>query len=96
MYNLLGVVHNGYVYFEIQQGIYGLPQAVKLAYNQLFQQLEPHGYALCRHTPGLWRHKWRPILFSLVVYDSGVKYVGRSHAKHLVTILRQYHTLKTD
>ena len=76
--------------------MYGLPQAGKLAYNQLVRKLEPHGYAPCCHTPGLWRHKWRPILFSLVVDDFGVKYVGRAHAEHLVTTLRKYHTLKTD
>jgi hypothetical protein len=28
-------------------------------------------------TPGLWTHKTRPILFSLVVDDFGVKYVGK-------------------
>ena len=60
-YNLLGLVHNGYMYFEIQHGMYGLLQAGKLAYNQLFRKLEPHGYAPRCHTPGLWRHKWRPI-----------------------------------
>ena len=95
-YNFLGIVHNGYVYCEIQRGLYGLPQAGKLAYNQLVRKLEPHGYAPCRHTPGLWRHKWLPILFLLVVDDFGVKYVGRAHAEHLVTTLRKYHTLKTD
>ena len=57
-YNLLGIVHNGYVYCEIQRGVYGLPQAGKLAYNQLVRQLDPHGYVPCCHTPGLWRHKW--------------------------------------
>ena len=76
--------------------MYSLPQAGKLVYNQLVRQLEPHGYALCRHTPGLWRHKWRPILFSLVVDDFGVNYVGRAHAEHLVTALLKYNTLKTD
>ena len=34
-YNLLGLFHNGYVYYEIQQGMYGLTQAGKLSYNQL-------------------------------------------------------------
>ena len=34
-YNLLGLVHNGYMYFEIQRGMYGRIQAGKLAYNQL-------------------------------------------------------------
>ena len=32
-YNLLGIVHNGYVYCEMQRGMYGLPQVGKLAYN---------------------------------------------------------------
>ena len=76
--------------------MYGLPQAVKLAYNQLVHQLEPHVYAPCCHTLGIWRHKWRPILFSLFVDAFGVKYVGRAHAEHLVTTLRKYHILKTD
>ena len=95
-YNLLGLVHNGYVYCEIQRGVYEIPQAGKLAYNQLVRKLETHSYAPCRHTPGLWSQKCRPILFSLVVDNFGVKYIGRVHAKHLVTTLRKYHTLKTD
>ena len=56
-YNLLGIFHNGYLYCEIQQGMYGIPQAGKLAYNQLFCQLNPHGYAPCRHMSVLWRSK---------------------------------------
>ena len=71
-------------------------KAGKIAYNQLVRQWELHGYELCFHTSGLWRHKWPPILFSLVVNDFGVKYVRKVHAKNIVTILRKYHTLKTD
>ena len=84
------------MYCEIQRDMYGLPQAGKLAYNQLVRQLEPHVYAPCCHTPGLWRHKWRPVLLSLVVDDFGVKNVGRAQADHIVTTLRKYYTLKTD
>ena len=79
-YNLLTLVSNGYLYIEIQRGIYGLPQAGIFANNQLIKLLEPKGYYQCRHTPGLWRHKCRPILFSLVVDDFGIKYVGEKHA----------------
>ena len=32
---------------------------------------------------GLWKHKWRPVTFSLVVDDFGVKYIGKQHADHL-------------
>ena len=76
--------------------MYGLPQGGKLAYNQLVQKLDPHGYAPCRHTLGLWCHKWRLIIFPLVFNDFGVKYVSWDHAKHLVNTLLQYHTLKMD
>ena len=66
-YNLRSIAHNGFVYWEIRKGMYGLPQAGILANKLLQERLEPHGYYPCRHTPGLWRHKWQPILFSLVV-----------------------------
>ena len=69
---------------------------VNLAYNQLVRQLDPYGYAPCCHTPELWRHKWRPILFPMVVNNFGMKYVGWAHAENLVTTLRKYHTFKTD
>ena len=75
--------------------MYGLPQAGKLAYNQLVCKLEPHRYALSRHNFDLWIHKWRLILFSLVVNYFGVNCVGRAHTEHLVTTLLKYHTLKT-
>ena len=86
-YNLLPLVRNGYVCIEIQRGMYRLPQARILANNQLTKCLEPKGYHQCRHTPGLWRHKWRPILFSLVVDDFGIKYFGNEHYDHLIAAI---------
>jgi hypothetical protein len=47
-------------------------------------------------TPGLWRHKTRPVTFSLVVDDFGVKYVGRRHAEHLVAALEALYPVTTD
>ena len=46
--------------------------------------------------PGLWKHKWRPIQFTLVVDDFGVKYVGEEHAKHLVSVLEEHYDISTD
>ena len=45
-YNLKGKVHiDGYVYIEIQKGMYGLPQAGMLANKQLLKwQLAKYGY----------------------------------------------------
>jgi hypothetical protein len=86
-YALLDLVHNGFVYLEIRKGMYGLPQAGILANKLLVKRLAPFGYYPVTHIPGLWRHKHRPVLFSLVVDDFGVKYVGKEHAQHLIDTL---------
>jgi hypothetical protein len=95
-YALLGLVHNGYVYLEIRKGMYGLPQAGILANQLLVKRLAPFGYYPITHTPGLWRHKHRPILFSLVVDDFGIKYVGKAHAQHLIDTLASFYELTVD
>lgn len=95
-YHLHDLVHNGFVYVEIRRGMYGLPQAGIIANNQLVKRLAPFGYAPVTHTPGLWRHHTRPILFSLVVDDFGVKYVGKEHAQHLIDTLSSFYELTVD
>jgi hypothetical protein len=63
-YNLNTLAVDGWVYIEIQKGMYGLNQAGLLA-NQLLQtRLSPFGYYPARHTPGLWLHKTRLINYS--------------------------------
>jgi hypothetical protein len=47
---------DGYVYCEIQKGIYGLPQAGIIAQQLLEKQLQQHGYRQRATTPGLWKH----------------------------------------
>ncbi len=64
---------NGWIYFEICRGCYGLPQAGILANNLLRSWLEEEGYCKAHSTPRLWRHKWRPIQFCLIVDDFGVE-----------------------
>jgi hypothetical protein len=76
--------------------MYGLPQAGRLAYDQLVLNLEQNGYHPCKRTHGLWRHVTRPILFSLVVDDFGIKYVGKQHAQHLFTSLRENYKITED
>jgi hypothetical protein len=76
--------------------MYGLKQAGLLANKLLQTRLEPFGYYPARHTPGLWLHKTRPILFTLVVDDFAVKYVGNQHTEHLGNALLQAYELTTD
>jgi Reverse transcriptase (RNA-dependent DNA polymerase) len=71
-YNLTPIIHNNHIYVKINKGMYGLPQAGRIANDELVPYLDQHGYRQSEHTPGLFRHDTRPILFSLVVDDFGV------------------------
>ena len=59
---------------EIQKGMYGLPQAGKIANDKLKLHLAKFGYKPAPITLGLWSHQTRPLQFSLVVDDFGIKY----------------------
>jgi hypothetical protein len=84
------------VYFEVQKGMYGLPQAGIIAHEQLKQHLKPHGYEPCKCTPGLWRHRARDIRFCLVVDDFGVKYKTKADAQHLIDALQEKYETTID
>jgi hypothetical protein len=56
-YKLQGHNRDGWIYFKICQGCYGLPQAGILANNLLRSRLLAEGYYEAESTPGLWRHK---------------------------------------
>jgi hypothetical protein len=95
-YNLHSLVHNGHVLVEINKGIYGLPQAGKLAQERLVAHLATAGYHQTPNTPCLFRHETRNIAFTLVVDDFGIKYVAREDAEHLLSTLRQLYTITVD
>ena len=84
------------MYVRIELGMYGLPQADLLANKLLAQRLNIDGYYQCQYTPGLWRHVWRPVTFSLVVDDFGIKTVGLTHVKHLELVLKKYYEVDVD
>ena len=46
--------------------------------------------------PGLWRHKWCPVMFFLIVDNFGIKYVGDSHLNHLHTVLTDHYTITQE
>ena len=95
-YNLRPLIHNGHVYVEIRRGMYGLPQAGRLANDQLIKFLAPHGYEPVPLTPGLWRHTTRDIIFSLVVDDFGIRYTNKADANHLIATLETHYQVSLD
>jgi hypothetical protein len=67
----------GSVHCKVRQGMYGLPQAGIIAQELLEERLLKAGYQQSKITPGYWKHDWRPINFTLVMDDFGVKYIGK-------------------
>jgi hypothetical protein len=76
--------------------MYGLPQAGRLANNDLADHLAHNGYIQSTTTPGLYQHVTRPITFCLVVDDFGVKYIGKEHADHLIAVLKEKYAITTN
>ena len=95
-YNLWPLVHNGFVTCLIKKGMYGLPHAGRIAYDDLITHLEPHGYYPAPHTAGLWLHKTLPTVFSLIVDDFLVKYMNKTDAMHLVNALKGKYVVSED
>lgn len=95
-YNLEQHSYIGFVHLRLERAVWGLPQVGILANKLLHKRLSPHDYYKCANTPGLWWHEWRPISFTLVVNDFGVKYVGKEHADHLVQCISEKYKLVED
>ncbi|KAL7475945.1 hypothetical protein ACHAW6_001837 [Cyclotella cf. meneghiniana] len=86
-------VCNNWVYFKIVKGVYGLPQSGILANKLLESCLDESGYYQLDITPGLWHNKWHPIMFTLIVDDFGIEYVGIRHAQHLRDIPKKHYDI---
>ena len=61
----------------------GLPQSRLLANELIQKRLNKKGYRQSKFVPGVWKHDWRPVQFTLIVDNFGIKYVGEEHALHL-------------
>ena len=74
----------------------GLKQAGRIANNRLQKHLATFGYAPVPRTPSLYQQVSRPVTFSLVVDDFGVKYAGQEHADHLIDALQKLYKISID
>ena len=86
----------GFVFVKCVRGMYGLPHAGIIAQKLLEERLGEHGYRQSLTTPGFWKHDTRPICFSLVVDNFGVKYANEADVQHLLAVLRENYTVSTD
>ena len=95
-YDLTKAAQNGWIYFEILHGCYGLLQPGRLANDLLCICLNKARYYEDATTPGLWSHKWRPVQFVLLVDNFGIEYVGKEHTLHLLKTLELKYEIATD
>ena len=87
---------DGYIYCKIQKGMYGLKQAARLAYEQLINNLQKHGYSPSKFSPNIWSHTTRPTKFCLCIDDFGIKYFSKDDISHLIETLKTYYNITID
>jgi len=95
-YNMHEYAHSNAVIVEINKGIYGLPQAGRLAQDRLIKHLATHGQQQAENTPCLFKHESNSVTFALVVDDFGIKYTNSADADHLLAALREMYIMTED
>jgi hypothetical protein len=76
--------------------MYGLPQAGIITQELLKERLKKAGYTQSKFAPGYWKPEWRPISFTLVVDNFGVKYIGKEHVMHFIRVLKEHYEVEGD
>ncbi len=94
--NLTKLALDGWVHIEMQKAVWGLPQVGILANKRLQRRLSPFGYYKSVNTSGLWYHESRPIAFTLIVDNIGVKYASQDNVDHLISSIKKTYTLNKD
>ena len=95
-YKQWDLAHKGFMYMDIPKGVYGLPEVGKIANNKLKLHLAKLRYEPAPIMSGLWRHQTRPLQFSLVVDDFGVKYERQSDITYLPDALNTIYKISVD
>ena len=87
---------DGYVYVEITGAMYRLSASGYIANQDLQKHLAKYGYYPTKRTLGLWKHRTRPISFTLVVDEFSVKYTNKDDIDDLFKAIKDKYPLKVD
>ena len=87
---------DGNIYIKATKGMYRLPHSGLIANKQLEKNLNKRRYQQSKLVPGLWKHVTRPIHFTLVVDNFGVKYKQQEDVDLLKAILKRNYTVTAD
>ena len=95
-YDFEVIHHEVWVYIEIQKVMPVLKQAGNISNEHMCAHLKKYGYAPVLHTPVLWKHESRNIMFTLVMDDSGIKFTSRRDIEHLGSALKDLYVITKD
>jgi Reverse transcriptase (RNA-dependent DNA polymerase) len=87
---------DGYNYARVDKGMYGLPQAGKVASDYLIPRLKAAGYEETGRVPGLFKHTSNSIIFALVVDDFLIQYSKLEDLEYLFSTLRKNYEITVD
>ena len=96
LHSLEDYIVNGSILFCVLKGMYGLPQAGKLAQERLVAHMALSGYTEDPNVPCLFAHTSNGITFTLVIDDFLVKYHARAGVEHLIACLEVLYALHID
>jgi hypothetical protein len=95
-YKLNELACDSWVYFKMRCGMYGLPKQASLLITSSKTALPKFNYYEAATTPGLWRHKWRPVMFALIVNNFAIQYVGDAHLDHFCHALKKHYDVSEE
>ena len=96
-YNAIKFVDtDGYVHVEITGAMYGLAQSGQIANQDLQKHLTKYKFYPSKRTPGLRKHQTKPINFTLVVDDFGIKYTNKKDIDYLIEAIKEKCPIKID
>ncbi len=67
-----------------------------MANKRLGRKLVPFRYYKCIKTPGLCKHETKPLTFTLIVDDFGVKYESKDDMDHLIASIKSTYKVTKD
>ena len=85
------------LFFKVVNALYGMDDAGRTAQRDLLHNLQPHGFYMCRHTLGLFRHRHRRIVFATWFDDIICKSdPSTNDLEFLLDVLKRTYPLKVD
>jgi hypothetical protein len=82
--------------FEVNTGMYRLPQAGLLAQDRLIAHQATTGYTQSTVVPCLFKHSDNSVTIVFVVDDLGIKSKNVAGREHFLDTLRQMHKITVD